>query len=410
MFRVRFVSLLLAGACLLGLTGSVIAAEVDCDTVYCFSSEDFSQEDSLVGICITGLPDTQTGTIKLGSRVLQVGDILTVAQVSQMTFSPLLTENDQEAVVTYLPIYENRVAPATTMTISVFGKKNEAPIAQDSSLETYKNLPNEGLLRASDPEGQTLTYTLVKKPKRGEAVIREDGTFVYTPKKNKVGVDTFTYTVTDPAGNVSREATVTIQILKPTDASRYSDTIGRSCRFTAEWMRNTGIFVGEKLGDEECFFPDRQVTRGEFLTMVIKLLQIPTSSNTADVPEDTPAWLKPYLAAAIRSGLTAGLPESETGSFMAESVITGAEAAVILQNALDLTISQQTLESLQTSAGTEEEAVPAWAAVSLTAMSENGVLFGANEAMTREEVSRVLYQISSLAVDAPGMAVIRKQK
>lgn len=409
MFRVRFVSLLLVGACLLGIGGAALAAEVDCDAIYCFNAGDFSEEDSLVGICITGLPDTQTGTILLGSRVLHVGDILTVEQVSQMTFSPLLTEEDKEAVVTYLPIYENRVAPATTMTISVFGKKNEAPVAQDSSLETYKNLPNEGLLRANDPEGQPLTYTMVKAPKRGEAVIREDGSFVYTPKKNKVGVDTFTYTVTDPAGNVSREATVTIQILKPKNSAKYADTVGKSCRFAAEWMRNTGIFVGEKLGDAECFFPDRQVSRGEFLTMVIKLLDVPVSGSVANVPADTPDWLKPYLAAAIRSGLTAGIPDSQTGSFMGETPITGAEAAVILQNALDLTVSQQTLESIQTSAE-DTEAIPAWAAASLTAMIENGVSFTVNDAMTRAEVAQVLYQISQLSADAPGMAVIRKQK
>ena len=54
--------------------------------------------------------------------------------------------------------------------------------------------------------------------------------------------------------------------------------------------------------------------------------------------------------------------------------------------------------------------MPAWAAVSLTAMQENGVTFSANQAMTRGQVSQVMYQISQLAVDAPGMAVIRMQK
>ena len=77
--------------------------------------------------------------------------------------------------------------------------------------------------------------------------IREDGSFLYTPKKNKVGTDSFTYTATDPAGKVSREATVTIQILKPTDNKQYADTTGTTCRFTAEWLRNTGLFVGEQI-------------------------------------------------------------------------------------------------------------------------------------------------------------------
>lgn len=411
MFRVRFICLLLAAACLLGIGGAVLAAEVDCDATYCFTAEDFAEEEPLVGICITELPQVQTGTVMLGSRVLQPGDILTADQLAQMTFAPLRTEVDQDAVVTYLPIYENRVEKSATMTISIRGKEDQVPVAQDFAIETYKNLPNEGTLKVNDPEGEKLTYTLVRNPKRGEVTLNEDGTFLYTPKKNKVGVDSFTFTAADPAGNVSREATVTVQILKPTDAKQYTDTVGHPCRFAAEWMRNTGLFVGEKIGGEECFQPDKQVTRGEFLAMVIKALDIPVEDVSYEgLPADTPEWLKPYLVAALRSGLTAGWPDSETGSFLADQPITGAEAAVMLQNAMDLSISQQTLEMIQTSAEDSENAVPAWAAVSITAMSENGVEITANDAMTRTDVAQVLYRVSQLALDAPGLAVFRAQQ
>ena len=112
------------------------------------------------------------------------------------------------------------------MTIGIRGKENKAPTAEDSALETYKNLENTGKLKVSDPEGEQLTYTLVRQPKRGTVTISEDGSFTYTPKKNKVGVDSFTYTAADPAGNVSREATVTVTILKPSDTTQYTDTLG----------------------------------------------------------------------------------------------------------------------------------------------------------------------------------------
>ncbi len=411
MFRVRFICLLLALVCVLGAGTAVLAAEVDCDATYCFQMEDFGEEEQLVGICITELPQTHTGTVMLGSRVLQPGDILTADQLAQMTFAPLRTEQDQDAVVTYLPIYEDRVEKSATMTISIRGKEDKAPVAQDFTIETYKNLPNQGTLKVSDPEGQALTYTVVRSPKRGELVVNDDGSFTYTPKKNKVGVDSFVYTATDPAGNVSREATVTIQILKPTDSKQYTDTIGLDCRFEAEWLRNTGLFVGERIGNQECFQPEKEVSRGEFLAMVVKALEIPVEEVSYEgLPADTPVWLKPYLAAALRSGLTTGWPETESGSFEAAQVITGAEAAVMLQNALDLSISQQTLETQQVSAEAEEETVPAWAAVSLTAMSENGVMLNPNAALTRAEAAEVLYQISFLALDAPGMAVIRMQQ
>ena len=214
---IRFLCCALAMLLCLGMAFPAMAAEVDCDAAYCFTAADFGREE-LTGICITGLPDSEAGTVLLGSRVLRTGDILTADQVQTMTFLPLQTREDRVAEVSYLPIYENRVEPAAVMTVSIRGREDKAPVAKDSTLETYKNLSNDGTLQASDPEEKPLTYTLVRQPRRGTVELREDGSFTYTPKKNKVGVDSFTFTAADPGGNVSREATVTVQILKPTDS------------------------------------------------------------------------------------------------------------------------------------------------------------------------------------------------
>lgn len=341
MFRIRIFSLLTAVCCLLGLVGTASAAEVDCDSIYCFSAEDFSGDTAIAGICITDLPEGDLGAVMLGSRVLRPGDILTADQVAQMTFSPALTEADQAAQVGYLPIFEDHVAEPSAMTIGIRGKEDQAPVAEDSAIETYKNLPNTAKLKVTDPEGQPMTFTVTRSPKRGDVTISEDGSFTYTPKKNKVGVDSFTYTATDPAGKVSREATVTITILKPTDSAQYTDTVGKDCRFAAEWMRSTGIFVGETVAETTCFSPSKEVTRGEFVTMLVKALDIPIDEELTytGYTDEIPQWLQPYLAAAMRSGLTAGLPDQE--AFGADQVITGAEVSVLLENALDLTAGQE---------------------------------------------------------------------
>lgn len=400
MLRNCFLSLLLALVIVLGFCAPVRAAEVDCDTVYCFTSADFAPDETLAGVCITGLPDAAAGTVLLGSRIVQPGDILTAEQLAQMTFQPLRTETDQAASVTYLPIYDGRVEPPATMTIAIRGKQDQAPVAEDFAMETYKNLPNTGNLKVTDPEGQPLTYTVTRQPKRGEVIINADGSFTYTPKKNKVGVDSFAYTATDPAGNVSREATVTIQILKPTDATQYTDTIGRDCRFAAEWMRNTGLFVGEQVGGTACFYPDKTVTRGEFLTMLTKTLDIPVD-KAASTSMDAPDWLQPYLAAAVRSGLIEGVPmDEETGSFNADTPITGAEAAVMLQNALDLDVSEEAMAE-------DGEEIPAWAAASLAAMAESGINLTAEAPLTRSDAAIALYQTSLLALTAPGTTVLQ---
>ena len=395
MFKTYIACLLLAAILVFGMAGAASAAEVECDSIYCFQTEDFPEEE-LQGICITSLPDANAGTVMLGTRVLRPGDILTAAQLPQMTFLPLRTETDVSACISYLPIFQEYVAESATMTIAVLGKEDKAPVAQDFAMETYKNLPNDGSLKVTEPEGQAVTYTVVRQPRRGEVLVRQDGSFTYTPKKNKVGTDSFTYTATDASGNVSREATVTIRIMKPSASVQYTDTMGYDCRFAAEWLRSTGIFEGENVGGTACFQPDKTVTRGEFLAMMAKTLNIPmdTDVSYAELPEETPQWLKPYLAAAIRSGLTAGLPEE---ILQTQEAVTGAEAAVILQNALDLTVSAEAEDATD---------VPAWAASSMTAMSENGIELAAG-ILTRGQLANALYQVSKLAQDAPGMVVFR---
>lgn len=400
MFHKKMLCFMLTLCLMLAAVSGVAALEVECDATYCFSSEDFVAEETLTGICITGLPDASAGTAMLGHRVLQPGDILTADQLAQMTFSPLYTEADQEAIVTYLPIYANRVAPSTSMTISIKGKTDNAPVAEDYALETYKNLPISGNLKVSDPEGEALTYTLTRQPKRGTVTINDDGTFEYTPKKNKVGVDSFIFTATDPRGNVSREATVTIRILKPADAAQYTDTVGSDCRFAAEWMKNTGLFVGEQIGGEYCFNENTPVSRGQFVAMAVKVLGIPTENSAAytGYTDEIPNWLKPYLAAAMRSGMTAGLPAADSGAFGADEAITGGEAAVMLQNAMDLSVSV----SAEVSVG-KNDAETHWAAAAVSAMQSNGIDISLTETLTRGEAAILLYQISQMTSSAPGL-------
>ena len=81
--------------------------------------------------------------------------------------------------------------------------------------------------------------------------------------------------------------------------------------------------------------------------------------------------------------------------------ITGAEAAVAMQNALDLSAGHEAMEY--------EEDVPSWAATSLAVMAENGVELVADAPMTRGQVAQVLYQISRMAVGAPGTMVFNLQ-
>ena len=162
-------------------------------------------------------------------------------------------------------------------------------------------------------------------------------------------------------------------IVKPTDATQYRDTVGLDCRFSAEWMKNTGIFVGESLDGNACFSPNRPVSRGQFLAMLVRTLDIPTQESAAPWLEDAPQWLRPYLAAAVRSGFITELAEPDY-----EGPILVTEARSMVRNALDL--------SLETLSLSEDAAV-----------------------LTRAEAAKLLYEASLLAREAPGLRAVQQR-
>lgn len=291
----------------------------------------FALDEEITGICLTEV----AGAVQLylGERQLRAGDVLTAQQAAQVTAA------GEEGRVEYLPVMGTTVQSPVSVTL---GKRTEDPVAEDSTAETYKNLPITGKLKVT---GEDLTYSLTRQPRRGTVVLHADGTFTYTPKKNKVGIDSFVFTATNSTGKVSRQATVTITILKPGDEETYADTQGLDCRFTAEWLKNTGIFRGETIGEDLCFQPDKCVTRGEFMAMLVKVLDLPVDEELTQTgyAEPIPNWLKPYLAAALRSGLTAALPDQQT--FAAEAEMPAREAVLLVDSILDT--DQQVLSTCE---------------------------------------------------------------
>lgn len=311
------------------------------EAVCCFSSRDFGRE--LTGICVTAVP--QSGVLRLGSRVIRSGDVLTAGQLDGLTFSPG-EPSAETASVRYLPMDAQGLREEAELVIAIRSRKNEAPDARDSRLETYKNLPNEGLLSVTDPEGEALTFTLTRKPRRGEVILREDGSFLYTPQRNKVGTDSFAFTAADPAGNVSREATVTVSILRPSDDRQYADTAAADCRFEAEWLRSTGLFAGETVNGELCFSPAESVSRGQFLAMLMEVLELPVDRRATETGflDESPMWLRPYLAAALSSGIISGYPAGNGVEFRADRPVSAEEAASMVRNALQFAVPAAAME------------------------------------------------------------------
>ena len=69
--------------------------------------------------------------------------------------------------------------------------------------------PNDGVKQNDMPQDSSVT--IQNQPPHGTVTLNPDGSFTYTPNKDYVGQDTFSYTLTDTHGNTA-VATVTIAV------------------------------------------------------------------------------------------------------------------------------------------------------------------------------------------------------
>lgn len=387
MKTIRYTCLLLLLCTLICVPVFAGEGEILYSEEYCFSPEELAPESG--GIFVSAVPDSSVATVKLGNRSIRPGDVLASESLERLSLVPGCRENC-EAVLCYLPIYGNRLGEEQRFVIRIRSGKNEAPKAEDMEMETYKNIANNGKLRAVDPEGAKTEFYLAEPPKLGKAEVKADGSFLYIPGKNKVGEDSFTFIAKDEAGNESKAATVKIRIRKPNEAMSFADMEGNPSCFEAMWACQGKLIGGMEIAGRNCFCPDKSVSRAEFLVMAMELTgqEVDEKLRTSGFVdgEEAPSWVRPYLAQAMRSGIVRGEVGEEGMVFRPNDPITGREAAVILQNILRLPVSASVGDSTE----------PRWAASSVQALSEAGMVIESRETLTREGAVCLLYAVSCL--------------
>ena len=224
-----------------GLIGSIIA----------FEPEDFvvktDNKATLNSITIDTLPDPGAGILVIGGQPLAAGAVVDSTALGGLRFQSSQNPTVTTTAFTFTPSFSSgQDSRATTVTLYLLTQENQAPIARNMDLSTYKNIAITGYFDAVDSEGDLLSFELTSNPARGAVTMAEDGSsqFVYTPYENKTGSDSFTYVAVDPAGNTSSEAKVTVRIEKPDTKVTYADMEGSSAHKAAIRLAEEGVYVG----------------------------------------------------------------------------------------------------------------------------------------------------------------------
>ena len=322
-----------------GLIGSAIG----------FETGDFKvqggERASLSAVVVETLPDPGAGTLLRGGTILEPGSRVEQSALSGLRFqsvgSPTLTRTE----FSLRPVFTNgEEGKAFQVEVTLLTKENHPPVARNMDLATYKNVSVTGYFDAVDSEGDTLTFRMMSNPARGAVTVAEDGSgqFVYRPYENKTGKDSFTYVAVDEAGNLSGEATITVRIEKAKTSAAYAELDGHPAHKSAVRLAEEGIYVGPCVAGEYFFDAGASVTRAEFLAMAMAVsgMEPLEDVGVTGFMDDAaiPVWSKGCVSAALKAGaIQGGKDDAGAPVFGAEEPITAAQAAVMLDNLLQVT-------------------------------------------------------------------------
>jgi len=408
--------LLLTAFCVSGATVAY-GDESDPATIAAFSKTDvagrviaFSQSDflsrlspgaQLEGIVLTSLPDEGVGALTLGGRELLRGEAVPVEELDRLSFVPT-GNNEASGEFTFLPVFAQGAGIIdVTVSLSLTKGGNRAPVAENLKIDTYRNIQAAVEIKATDPDGDRLTFKILSQPKKGEASLSEDGlSLVYTPANNKTGKFSFTYVAMDEYGNVSAPAEVSIVVSKPSTKVIYADMDGDPAYYAALRLAGENVFVGEQIGGQYFFNPEQSVSRGEFIVMAMKATgladKLTDTQKTGFADDgDTPVWIKPYAVAALRAGIIRGAGAADGRKYLnADRTLTRAEAAVIINNAMGIA------NAGTSSVFADQEAVPAWAAQAVNNLEACGIISSFGDGSIRSSMSVTRAQAAQMLCQA----------
>ena len=169
-------------------------------------------EDTPIGITLTG-SDVDGSPLTYTVQAQPLHGSLSGSGAS-LTYSPALNYNGPDNFT--FVVNDGTVNSTTAIVTITVTPVNDAPVANNQSVTVIEDTPKAIALTATDPDGNTLIYSIVSPPSNG-TLSGSGANFTYTPALNYNGGDSFTFKVNDGTTD-SNIATVTITVTPVNDA------------------------------------------------------------------------------------------------------------------------------------------------------------------------------------------------
>ncbi len=353
-----------------------------------FSREDFKNSlgvDSVGKITIASLPDMTLGHLQLGSRYVEIGQVISEKNLDSLKFVPYGKE-ELEAVFSFCrgsdpfgTAYECKVYTLDTVNTAPVIASSDSVSASVGSGEitVYSGVTHLGTIPATDAESDPMTFEILHMPSHGSVKLtnRTQGYFEYMADSDYTGLDSFTVCATDKYGNRSAEAKILLRAMAPADGEVFADMDGHWANAAViSCVRANVIDAAEA---DECFYPDELVSRAEFLSLAMSAAGYSgfSTSNTGFADDaQIPLQYKGSIAAANALGIVHGVETDGVRMFYPNNQITRSEAAVIISRLTGI----GSADSVSVFA---DDAVPAWASGALSGLIDAGILRGSGDSI-----------------------------
>lgn len=160
--------------------------------------------------------DVDGDTLSITAVGNAVNGSVSLLASGQVVFTPASNFNGTGSF-TYTVSDGNGGSDTATVTVGV-RPVNDAPTTSDQPISTAEDTPVVGSVKASDLEGDTLTYALQGDAGHGSVVLNAaTGVYTYTPDGDYNGADSFTVRVSDGKGGYA-DSVVSIAVTPANDA------------------------------------------------------------------------------------------------------------------------------------------------------------------------------------------------